>query len=85
MSKNIFILFLFLCSLNSFSQKYDLNHKAHKSDTLVVFKEIKKEKTKIIDEIEIDLLLDNNLCEILSIRNSNLLDEEMLKKLRANV
>ena len=86
MPKFIFILFLFFCSLNSFSQEVLLDKKI---DELKVSNKsiniISKEKVEVIDETEIDLLLNNNLCEILSIKPSDLLNEEMLKKLRANV
>ncbi|WP_348797336.1 hypothetical protein [Flavobacterium adhaerens] len=85
MSKFIFILFLFLCSLNSFAQKHSLKKKTIKSvitNKLLDNKTIEKDD---YNETEIELLLNNNLCEILSIRPSDLLNEEMLKKLRANV
>jgi hypothetical protein len=90
MPKFIFILFLFFCSLYSFSQNGSLNttiDKSFFSDKLV---EIQEEKIgdviiKGLNETEIELLLKDNLCEILSIKASELLDESMLKKLRANV
>ena len=46
---------------------------------------LNKEEFKVFSETEIDLLLNNNLCEILSIKPSDLLNEKMLKKLIANV
>ena len=83
MYKFIFILFVSLCSLNSFGQQCFLNNDANKSDITAVVTEVKKEKDDRIDETVIDLLFNDNLCEILSIKPSDLLDEEMLKKLKA--
>ena len=75
MLKFIFILLLLVSSMNLFSQENISKNK------------IKKEKIEvsIFKETEIELLLNNNLCEILSIKPSDLLNEKMLKKLRANV
>jgi hypothetical protein len=47
--------------------------------------ELEKEKVKTgsiqkLNESEIDLLLKDNLCEILSLKISDLLNESMLKK-----
>jgi len=90
MPKFIFILFLFFCSLHAFSQKVLPNTKIDKpdmSDKLIrIEKEI--EETVLIKnfkEAEIELLLKDNLCEILAIKASDLLNEFMLKKLKANV
>jgi hypothetical protein len=90
MPKFIFILFLFFCSLHSFSQNGLSNTTIDKSNISGKSGEIKKEKieavtVKDIKETKIELLLNNNLCEILSIKPSDLLNEKMLKKLRANV
>ena len=90
MPKFIFILFLFFCSLYSFSQNGSSNTTIDKSVFSVKSVEIQKEKIeavliKDLNETEIELLLKDNLCEILSIKASELMDESMLKKLRANV
>ena len=91
MSKFIFILFLFFCSLHVFSQKALPNTPINKSDFSEEFVKIKEEKmeTTLIqdfNETKIKLLIKtNNLCEILSIKVSDFLNESMLKKLKANV
>lgn len=87
MSKFIFILFLIFTTINSFGQENIAENKTAKPDVLVEKNKVKKEKVEvfIFKETEIELLLNNNLCEILSIKPSDLLNEEMLKKLRANV
>jgi len=90
MSKFIFILFLFFCSLHCFSQNGLSNTATDKSNFSGKSDEIKKEKigdvtVRDINETEIELLLNNNLCEILSIKPTDLMNEKMLKKLRANV
>lgn len=85
MSKFIFILFLLFSSLNSFSQNILFDKKIKKSNILTKLIEDKKEEAEVYNEEEIDLLLNNNLCEILSIKPSDLLSESMLKKLKANV
>ncbi|REG96076.1 hypothetical protein [Flavobacterium aquicola] len=85
MSKSIFILLLLVSSVNLFSQENISKNKITKSDILDKKTKIKKAKIGVLNEAEIDLLLNNNLCEILSIKPSDLLNEEMLKKLRANV
>jgi hypothetical protein len=87
MSKFIFILFLIFTSINSFGQENITENKTSKSDVLAEKNKIKKEKIEvsIFKGTEIELLLNNNLCEILSIKPSDLLNEKMLKKLRANV
>ncbi len=81
MSKFIFILFLLLSAVDSFGQE----KKMVKSDSIEKNNKVKKEKLKVFNETEVDLLLNNNLCEILSIKPSDLLNEKMLKKLKANV
>ena len=85
MYKFIFLFFLLFTSLNSFCQESFSADKKPKS--VVINKKIKakKEKIKVINETDVDLLLNNNLCEILSIKPSDLLNEKMLKKLKANV
>jgi hypothetical protein len=90
MCKFIFILFLFFCSLQSFSQKACSNAKVDKLDisdqSVMVEKEIENVVTNQgLKDSAIDLLLKDNLCEILSIKASDLLNESMLKKLKANV
>jgi hypothetical protein len=85
MSKSIFILFLFFYSLYSFSQKVLPDTKMHYSEFSVNAVELEKEKVKTgsiqkLNESEIDLLLKDNLCEILSLKISDLLNESMLKK-----
>ena len=90
MSKSIFILFLFFCSLHVFSQKGLPNTKIDNPDISDKIIEIEKESVETVliqdlNETEIELLLKDNLCEILSIKVSDLLNESMLKKLKANV
>jgi hypothetical protein len=90
MPKFIVILFLFFCSLHCFSQNGLSNTTIDKSNFSGKSGNIEKEKIEAvtvreIDETEIELLLNNNLCEILSIKPSDLLNEKMLKKLKANV
>jgi len=91
MPKFIFILFLFFCSLHAFSQKVVPNTKTDKQDISEEFTKIEKEKKETVlikgfNETKVELLLkDNNLCEILSIKVSDFLNESMLKKLKANV
>lgn len=85
MSKFIFILFLLFVTIDSFGQEIILKDKKSKSIILNKKIKLKKEKIEVLNGTEIDLLLNNNLCEILSIKPSDLLNEEMLKKLRANV
>jgi tRNA U38,U39,U40 pseudouridine synthase TruA len=87
MPKFIFILFLFFCSLHAFSQNGLPNITSGKSN--FSSKTDEKEKTEAvvrdIKETEIELLLKDNLCEILSIKASDFLNESLLKKLKANV
>ena len=85
MPKFIFILFLLFTSLNSFGQESCSADKMTKTTILNKKINAKKEKSKVLNETEVDLLLNNNLCEILSIKPSDLLNEKMLKKLKANV
>jgi hypothetical protein len=90
MMKFIFIISLFFCSLQSFSQKVLPNYKIKKADISIKTIEIEKakaetEKNEFLKEIDVDLLTKDNLCEILSIKVSDLLNESMLKKLKANV
>lgn len=85
MSKFIFILFLLFSAVNSFGQEKKMENKMAKSDILDKKIKVKKEKMEVFNGTEIELLLNNNLCEILSIKPSDLLNEEMLKKLKANV
>ena len=87
MPKFIFILFLFFCSLNVFSQNDSSNATSDKSK--ISAKKVEKEKMEVVirdlNETEIELLFKDNLCEILSIKTSDFLNESMLKKLKANV
>ncbi len=90
MPKFIVILFLFFCSLHCFSQNGLSNTTTDKSNISGKLGKIEKEKiepviVRDINGTEIELLFKDNLCEILSIKPSDLLNEEMLKKLRANV
>nr|WP_315153540.1 hypothetical protein [uncultured Flavobacterium sp.] len=90
MPKFIVILFLFFCSLHCFSQNGLSNTTTDKSNISGKSGKIEKEKIETvtvrdINGTEIELLFKDNLCEILSIKPSDLLNEEMLKKLRANV
>jgi hypothetical protein len=94
MPKFIFILFLFFSSLHCFSQNGLSNTTKDKSNFSGKSGEIEKEKQKEkieavtvrdINEAEVELLFKDNLCEILSIKASDLLNESMLKKLKANV
>ncbi len=91
MPKFIFILFLFFCSLHAFSQKALPNTQINETFFSGEFIKIEKKKmknpqVKNFKEAKIDLLMNgNNLCEILSIKVSDLLNEAMLKNLKANV
>lgn len=90
MPKFIFILFLFFCSLHCFSQNGLSNTTTDKSNFSGKSGKIEKKKIEAvtvrdIKESEIELLFKDNLCEILSIKASDLLNESMLKKLKANV
>ena len=79
MSKFIFILLL-LFSINLFCQEDLSINNISESEIFC-----KTEKKKIFKETNIHYFLNNNLCELLSIKPSDLLNEEMLKKLKANV
>ncbi|AOW10055.1 hypothetical protein [Flavobacterium gilvum] len=90
MPKFIFILFLFLSSLHSFSQSGLSNTTTDKSNFLGESVKIKKEKIEVLtikdlNETRVELLFKDNLCEILSIKASELLNESLLKKFKANV
>jgi len=85
MSKFIFILFLLFSTINSFGQNSVSDKKGTNLEVRDKKIKVDKEKVKVLNEAEIDLLLNNNLCEILSIKPSDLLNEKMLKKLKANV
>jgi len=90
MLKFIVILFLFFCSLHCFSQNGLSNATTDKSNFSGKSGEIEKNKIEAvvisgIKETEIELLFKDNLCEILSIKASDFLNESMLKKLKANV
>jgi hypothetical protein len=90
MPKFIVILFLFFCSLHCFSQNDLSNTTTDKSNFSgksgeIEIERIETEVVREINETEIDLLFKDNLCEILSIKASDFLNESMLKKLKANV
>ncbi|WP_264564315.1 hypothetical protein [Flavobacterium sp. N3904] len=90
MSKSIFILFLFFCSLYSFSQKGSSNSIINSDDFSGIKNELKKEKIEVVkvqqsNEKEIVLIYTGNLCDLSTIKVSDLLNESMLKKLLANV
>ena len=90
MPKFIFILFLFFCSLHAFSQKGLPNKKIDKpniADKRIRVKKAKMETELIkpLNETDVELLAKDNLCELLAIKVSDLLNESMLKKLKANV
>ncbi|HEU4791448.1 MAG TPA: hypothetical protein VFS71_17305 [Flavobacterium sp.] len=90
MPKFIVVFFLFFCSLHCFSQNGLSNTTIDKSNFSGKSGEIEKEKIEAevardINGTEIELLFKDNLCEILSIKASDFLNESMLKKLKANV
>lgn len=87
MSKLIFILFLFFCSLQAFSQKGLPEGITKKSDISIRLIELEKDTAKVyvLKDKDIFILSEDSLCEILSIKVSDLLSESMLKKLSANV
>jgi hypothetical protein len=126
MSKLIFILFLFFCSLHSFSQESLSNAKINNADFSNKINGLEKEKIETAkvqepnetavkkfssnknkkavcfarslslgsdnqilktfsDEKEIVKIYKDNLCDVLTIKVSDLLNESMLKKLLANV
>lgn len=90
MPKFIVVFFLFFCSLHCFSQNGLSNTTTDKSNFSGKSGEIEKEKIEDVTAMdingtEIELLFKDNLCEILSIKASDFLNESMLKKLKANV
>jgi hypothetical protein len=117
MSKFIFILFLFFCSLHSFSQKALPNTKINSAGFSIKINEPNKENIEtekvqepnetamkkfssyknkkavpdnqilnnFSEEKEIVTTCKDNLCDVLTIKVSDLLNESMLKKLLANV
>lgn len=90
MSKSIFILFLFFCSLYSFSQKGLPNTITNSDDFSGEKKELENEKIEVAKaqqsiEKQIVLIYTGNLCDLSTIKVSDLLNESMLKKLLANV
>ena len=90
MPKFIVVLFIFFCSLHCFSQNGLSNTTTDKSNFSGKSGEIEKVKKETvtfsdINGTEIELLFKDNLCEILSIKVSDFLNESMLKKLKANV
>jgi hypothetical protein len=90
MSKLILILFLFFCSLHSFSQESLSSAKINNTDFSNKINELEKEKIETAkvqepNEKEIVTTYKDNLCDVLTIKVSDLLNESMLKKLLANV
>ncbi|PWA05987.1 hypothetical protein [Flavobacterium laiguense] len=90
MSKLIFILFLFFCSLHSFSQESLSSAKINNADFSNKINGLEKEKNETAkvqepNEKEIVKIYKDNLCDVLTIKVSDLLNESMLKKLLANV
>jgi DNA-binding Xre family transcriptional regulator len=91
MSKLIFILFLFFCSLHSFSQKALPNSKTNNTGFSNKIKEsnaienIETAKFQEPEEKEIITTCKDTICDVLTIKVSDLLDESMIKKLLANV
>ena len=90
MSKFIFILFLFFCSLQAFSQQSVSGCKLNNKDFFNKINspgnyEIKTVKNKVAVLKENVIIYDGNLCDVLSIKVSDLLNELMFKKLLANV
>lgn len=90
MPRFIFILFFFFCCLSSFSQNNLSNTTKNKFDfeKKVAGIEIEKIEAVLSEDIkdpEVELLFKDNLCEILSNKASDLLNEFLLKKFKANV
>ncbi|WP_268846828.1 hypothetical protein [Flavobacterium aestivum] len=90
MSKFIFILFLFFCSTHSFSQKPSPDPKINCTGFSNKINELKKEnvetaKVQEPNEKETETTSEDDLCDVLAIKVSDLLNESMLKKLLANV
>jgi len=84
MSRFIFILFLFSYCLNAFGQEVSPNYKKVNDKTVFIISTHvdKDQKTVFFNGEKIDLLLNNNLCEFLSLKQSDLLSEEILKKFK---
>jgi len=90
MSKLIFILFLFFFSLQSFSQKSFISSKINNAESSNKLNAQEKEKIETIKiqevlEKENSITFKDPLCDVLTIKVSDLLNESMLKKLLANV
>jgi len=90
MSKFIFILFLFFCSLQAFSQQSrfvcKLNNNYFSAEiNLQEKQETETVKNKVAVQKESVIIYDGNLCDVLAIKVSDLLNEAMFKKLLANV
>jgi hypothetical protein len=90
MLKLIFILFLFFCSLHSFSQESLSSTKINNTDFSSKINEPEKEKIETAkvqepNEKEIVTAYGDNLCDVLTIKVSDLLNESMLNKLLAKV
>jgi len=90
MSKFIFILFLFFCSLQAFSQQSrfvcKLNNNYFSAEiNLQEKQETETVKNKVGVQKESVIIYDGNLCDVLAIKVSDLLNEAMFKKLLANV
>ncbi len=90
MSKFIFILFLFFCTLHAFSQNTVSNSEVANTEfsnttCLIEKQEIEPVTTVNITKEPLVILFDCNLCDVLAIKVSDLINESMLKKLLANV
>jgi hypothetical protein len=90
MSKLILILFLFFCSLHSFSQESLSSAKINNTDFSNKIDGLEKEKivtAKVQEpnEEEIVTTYGDDLCDVLTIKVSDLLNELMLSKLLAKV
>jgi hypothetical protein len=90
MSKLIFILFLFFCSLRSFSQEVSPSEKINKTGFSNKIDGLEKEKIETAkvqepNEKEIVATYEDDLCDVLAIKTSDLLNELMLNKLLAKV
>ena len=90
MSKLIFILFLFFCSLHAFSQVSLPSAKKINVDSSNKLDELKEEIIDIEgvkDPNEKDSITtcNDNPCDVLTIKVSDLINELMFKKLLANV
>lgn len=85
MPKFIFISLLLISNIKSFGQKLFLNGTTANSMITTKVMELGKEKTELTDVLGYNFLLNDTLSEILAIKPSDLLDEDMLKKLKAKV